>query len=247
MDNIRDRLICSINSFYNNDTDHSIEKLADYLMEEIDELSKYLSNNDITIEEISAIIKNAQSKNNIRNLCMLYFVLVYGMKRDSLQNLKWNQFITDSTGKMFLYNYSIYTTKIPVPSFLANAIIELKEYYKGKKIKDVYIFCATKENGKRVDKGSSKIGEARINSIFNGFVSLLDEEKRYTPSNIRSRLPKFLLSNGCDLKEILIYFNIEFTAISNYVDENDLESIFFNDIKRTTVMDFWEEFMEKYL
>ncbi len=241
MNNLRERLVDAINMFQDNNADFNAEKLADYLMDEIEELSSNIVDSDFTINEIKSLIKHVMSKNNIRDLCILYFVLVYGMKRGDLQDLKWRQFIIEKNGEKMLHNYSTYSTKIPIPGFLLNALNELEKYYKENNIKTEYVFCATKSSEERKDKGKLRIAEQTINRIFNDWGYISENSERYTPSYIRKKLPMLLMLHGCNLEEILVYFNIQFTSINSFVSESDLEILFYNNIKRISINDFWED------
>ena len=241
MGNLRERIIFTINSYckYNDKDALNAEKLTDYLMEEIEELSEYVDSHDMTIGELVTIVKYVAAKNNIRNLCILYCILVYGMKRDNVQNLKWSQFVRENGELMYKYGEGDYCTA-PVPNFLEDSLNKLKQYYKERKINSEYVFC--------IQHGETyvQIGTNVINNIFSDLKNISDKYLKYTPTYIRRNLPMLLLLQGCRLEQIMAFLNIGVKNLDIYLGEKDMDVIYKNDTKpRIEFKDFWESFIEK--
>ena len=210
-----------VNGFlYQKTKSEQFNRGAGELCRRMKELTSKYSANQINIynepEKIKKLIQIIRTKQNAdRNEILLLLMLSFGMGRNALCQLKWDDLKSDNNNLEICINKMWFM----LPSALSD---KLKVMKKGKEQGAEYVL------GSRQTKYKKELSEDSINTILKSISGYDTDEfyKKITVGNVRKSLLFHLLDNGYDLLSIMRMLDIDPKNLNNYIDK---EAVLDND------------------
>ena len=210
-----------VNGFlYQKTKSEQFNRGAGELCRRMKELTSKYSANQINIynepEKIKKLIQIIRTKQNAdRNEILLLLMLSFGMGRNALCQLKWDDLKSDNNNLEICINKMWFM----LPSALSDKLKVMKEE---KEQGAEYVL------GSRQTKYKKELSEDSINTILKSISGYDTDEfyKKITAGNVRKSLLFHLLDNGYDLLSIMRMLDIDPKNLNNYIDK---EAVLDND------------------
>lgn len=210
-----------VNGFlYQKTKSEQFNRGAGELCRRMKELTSKYSANQINIYnepgKIKKLIQIIRTKQNAdRNEILLLLMLSFGMGRNALCQLKWDDLKSDNNNLEICINKMWFM----LPSALSDKLKVMKEE---KEQGAEYVL------GSRQTKYKKELSEDSINTILKSISGYDTDEfyKKITVGNVRKSLLFHLLDNGYDLLSIMRMLDIDPKNLNNYIDK---EAVLDND------------------